>query len=214
MDEAATVPAQSNALRLYDALEKYPWADDPEFQSGLTAILGSNSSPDQARELTTRARCFYYSRYVWCGFLQITSRAPRNLIKLHMHRKFNVNVDFDGYKAYRDTQPEPISPSIAASASVAPTNTETTAGATSTPSQNTPEPPAPYPTSFAHIVELISSGKPVPGIKDIPNTVLEGQGTAPLKPKRKKPWEKDETVAPVISIFQDVLETSRDPASK
>jgi hypothetical protein len=56
------------------------------------------------------------------------------------------------------------------------------------------EPPAPYPTSFAHIVELITSGKPVPGIKEIPPTVLEGQGTEPSKPKRKKPWEKDETI--------------------
>lgn len=61
-----------------------------------------------------------------------------------------------------------------------------------TPS-NPSEPPAPYPTSFAHIVELITSGQPVPGIKDIPSTVLEGQGTQPEKARRKKPWEKDET---------------------
>jgi hypothetical protein len=32
----------------------------------------------------------------------------------------------------------------------------------------------------------------VPGIKEIPNTVLEGQGTEPVKARRKKPWEKDE----------------------
>lgn len=54
------------------------------------------------------------------------------------------------------------------------------------------EPPAPYPTSFAHIVDLITSGKPVPGIKDIPSTILTGQGTEPVKQRRKKPWEKDE----------------------
>jgi hypothetical protein len=60
------------------------------------------------------------------------------------------------------------------------------------PPTTTSEPPAPYPTSFAHIVELITSGKPVPGIKEIPPTVLEGQGTEASKPKRKKPWEKDE----------------------
>lgn len=54
------------------------------------------------------------------------------------------------------------------------------------------EPPAPYPTSFAQIVELITSGQPVPGIKEIAPTVLTGQGTEAVKAKRKKPWEKDE----------------------
>jgi hypothetical protein len=32
----------------------------------------------------------------------------------------------------------------------------------------------------------------VPGIKEIPPTVLEGQGTQSSAPRRKKPWEKDE----------------------
>lgn len=45
--------------------------------------------------------------------------------------------------------------------------------------------------SYQEIVELIQSGKPVPGIKEIPNTILEGQGTQSTKPRRKKPWEKD-----------------------
>lgn len=47
---------------LYEALERYNWDDDVEFQSGLSAILGSNSTPDQATELALRARCFYYAR--------------------------------------------------------------------------------------------------------------------------------------------------------
>jgi hypothetical protein len=51
----------------------------------------------------------------------------------------------------------------------------------------------PYPSSFAHIVELVTTGQPIPGIMEIPDTVLAGQGAEPAKPKRKKPWEKDET---------------------
>jgi len=47
---------------VYAALESYNWDDDAEFQSGLSAILGSNSSPEQASELALRARCFYYAR--------------------------------------------------------------------------------------------------------------------------------------------------------
>ena len=49
---------------------------------------------------------------------------------------------------------------------------------------------APYPMSFNHIVSLISSGEPVPGIKEIPDTVLEGQASEAMSEKRKKPWEK------------------------
>ena len=49
-----------------------------------------------------------------------------------------------------------------------------------------------YPTSFAHIVELITTGQPIPGIQDIPDTVLTGHDISSEKPRRKKPWEKDE----------------------
>jgi hypothetical protein len=47
---------------IYESLERYNWDDDVEFQSGLSAILGSNSTPEQATELALRARCFYYAR--------------------------------------------------------------------------------------------------------------------------------------------------------
>jgi hypothetical protein len=115
-------------------------------------------------------------------------------------RKFNINIDFDGYKAYRNARGRPPpTPSTATNGisqapsdmlSIPESSNEAAGGIMPAPA-NSNEPPAPYPTSFAHIVELISSGQPVPGIKDIPSTVLEGQGTQPAKERRKKPWEKD-----------------------
>lgn len=51
-----------------------------------------------------------------------------------------------------------------------------------------------YPSSFAHIVELITTGQPIPGIQEIPDTVLTGHDIASEKPRRRKPWEKDEVV--------------------
>jgi hypothetical protein len=104
--------------------------------------------------------------------------------RLTTARKYNTNIDFDGYKAYRDARgrPPPTPPIKGATA----------AGLLPVEPADASEPPAPYPTSFAHIVELITTGQPVPGIKEIPNTVLEGQGTEPVKARRKKPWEKDE----------------------
>jgi guanyl-specific ribonuclease Sa len=49
-----------------------------------------------------------------------------------------------------------------------------------------------YPSSFAHIVELITTGQPIPGIQQIPDTILAGYDTPSTKPKRRKPWEKEE----------------------
>jgi Family of unknown function (DUF5572) len=49
---------------------------------------------------------------------------------------------------------------------------------------------APYPPTFAQIVALITSGQPIPGIKEIPDT-LSTIVSEPKLPKRRKPWEKD-----------------------
>ncbi|MCJ1450282.1 hypothetical protein MMC28_000612 [Mycoblastus sanguinarius] len=158
-------------------LEHYPWASDPEFQSGLQAILGSNASPEQEEHLTLRARCFYFSR------------------------KNNIPIDFNAYQTWRSQHisssltngassqnPEPTLPSLNRAAS---SSTPSPPHEISPTSSNT-EPPAPYPTSFSQIVELITSGQPIPGIKEVPDTVLEGQASQPTTAKRKKPWEKDD----------------------
>lgn len=47
--------------------------------------------------------------------------------------------------------------------------------------------------SYNEIVDLILQGKPVPGIKTIPDTVLGDEASSISKaPQRKKPWEKEE----------------------
>ena len=66
---AAQEPPQSpnpetQQTSIFQDLTDYPWDSDPEFQSGLRAILGPDPSPSQAEHLTLRARCFYYSRYI------------------------------------------------------------------------------------------------------------------------------------------------------
>ncbi|KAI5965769.1 uncharacterized protein KGF55_001132 [Candida pseudojiufengensis] len=48
----------------------------------------------------------------------------------------------------------------------------------------------PYSSNYQNLAELIMSGKPVPGIKDIPDTVLTDQGSESQKQQRVKPWEK------------------------
>jgi hypothetical protein len=107
-------------------------------------------------------------------------------------RKYTVVIDFDGYKAYRNALGRQSIVSNGVPATSTPASAGPADGIPPAPSSNPSEPPAPYPTSFAHIVELVTTGQPIPGIKDIPSTVLVGQGTQAEKTRRKKPWEKDE----------------------
>lgn len=49
----------------------------------------------------------------------------------------------------------------------------------------------PYSSNYQNLVELIVSGKPVPGIKQIPDTVLTDQSSKSDAKQRVKPWEKN-----------------------
>jgi hypothetical protein len=130
-------------------------------QGGLSAILGSSTAPDQIQELTLRAQCFYLSR------------------------KKGTPIDFDAYKTYFTSKTPPPT------ASVAPTPPVHTIPAEPQTQTILPTKEAPYPQTFAEIVALITSGAPIPGIKEIPNTVLTNKATPAVEKKRRKPWEKD-----------------------
>lgn len=49
---------------------------------------------------------------------------------------------------------------------------------------------APYSSNYQELVDLIVSGKPVPGIKQIPDTVLSDQVSKLEAKSRVKPWEQ------------------------
>ncbi|GAB7340650.1 hypothetical protein MBLNU457_7046t1 [Dothideomycetes sp. NU457] len=162
---------------LYKQLDAYDWDNDREFQSGLRAILGSSSSPEQLEHLTTRAKCFFYSRK--CG----------------------TRVDFQGYEDWRQNHSESSSvgnePQLSSEAprgdvgNTSHTESEVYGSATTGD--------APTPATFAEICEMIAQGKPIPGIKEIPDTILEGQGTHATATRRKKPWEKDASASATLS---------------
>lgn len=115
----------------------------------------------------------------------------------------NIAIDFNAYQTWRSRQP----PSLANGLSVTASASDPSVMSNSSPKFNPTsrdgidttrgdvESPAPYPTSFSQIVELITSGEPIPGIKEVPDTVLEGQASQPTTAKRKKPWEMDDAGA-------------------
>ena len=109
-----------------------------------------------------------------------------------MNRKYNVPIDFTAYSTWHsqhiaqspignDNPPHPPSD---CQVSTAPASQSPTSTAVSDKQA------APYPLSFNHVVDLITSGEPIPGIKEVPDTVLEGQASNTTKLARKKPWEK------------------------
>jgi len=116
-------------------------------------------------------------------------------------RKYNVAVDFDGYRIWRAQQgtqqqvnwDPPLS--TATDRSLGDPHTSMSIVVNEFMSSGIPlsssEPSAPYPTSFSQIVDLITTGQPVPGLKEVPDTLLTGQESQPSTAKRKKPWERE-----------------------
>jgi hypothetical protein len=150
-------------------------------QGGLSAILGSTTDPSQIQELTLRAQVFYLSR------------------------KKSIPIDFDAYKTYLSSKSLQNPPFISNSTSISseaplppphqvqpsePPSSTTQANESSTAPSEKPL-QAPYPPTFAEIVQLITTGAPIPGIKDIPPTLLTDKATKPMASKRRKPWETD-----------------------
>jgi hypothetical protein len=168
---------------LFEQLESYPWATDEEFQSGLRAILGPSPNTGQAEHLTLRARCFYYSR-------QDEHPAALHTSGSWLSRKHNISIDFPAYQTWhaRHNARDRIVDNSSPRASLA---EPTSSNAIAAQVPEAPSDPPAYPTSFGHIVELITTGQPIPGIKEIPSTILEGQASNSTSAKRKKPWEKD-----------------------
>lgn len=168
MGSEAPAATELDSTILFHQLDSYPWDEDQEFQGGLRAILGSVSDPGQVSHLTLRARCYYYAR------------------------KAGMNVDFDGYKQWVEQQRANGETNEmggeAMNANNANNDVPVQATATSSGAVGGD---APKPATFAEIVELIAEGKPIPGIKDIPDTILEGQASENQAERRKKPWEKD-----------------------
>ncbi|KAL8969268.1 MAG: hypothetical protein Q9183_002077 [Haloplaca sp. 2 TL-2023] len=175
--QEASLKAPISDESIYHRLESYPFDSDLEFQSGLSSILSSNQTQDPSL-LVLRARCFYFSR------------------------KHSISIDFEAYKQWRlsrdlplVTVPAPSRPLEATGSSrIAPkdNNTLSTTNDAQQNAQNEQQPQAPYPNSFSQIVDLITKGEPIPGIKDVPDTLLTGQESVATTAKRKKPWETDQ----------------------
>lgn len=166
---------------------------DRILQSGLYAILGDPNSKNPRgtpSELAIHARIFYYAQRV------------------------GVHVDFAQYKAWLAENPQHIAPDVLPEAYKAldsePSNvpawqasapkTELYVEKNTAPGKEVPQggdQPA-YPMGFAEMLDRIQKGLPIPGIKDIPDTVVRDPAVKPVGARSapRKPWEKDDAAGP------------------
>ncbi|KKA21356.1 hypothetical protein T310_4606 [Rasamsonia emersonii CBS 393.64] len=190
-DDTATIPtdhsdpSQSEVTALYEYINSYSFSSDAEFRSGLAVILGHPDTPASEAELTSED----------------------DLVLKAKKKNITPPLDFAAYKNWlksaaeksRGSESQSPEDTRTTSNDFQPQHTTTTSSEGvmsssphSVPSnhQKTSEPA--YPSSFAHIVELITTGQPIPGIQQIPDTVLTGHETLSRVTRRRKPWEKDD----------------------
>ncbi|KAL3459872.1 hypothetical protein BJX64DRAFT_290868 [Aspergillus heterothallicus] len=187
--QASSIEQQPSYTNIFESLRAYPFETDQEFASGLAIILGHSETPASEEEisrddeLVLQAKCYYFARKI-----NIVSPIVVADYKSWLEARTASN---NFVNQLRVTETPEYEPSKTVSLSHASTYPE------QQPTRPLSQEPA-YPTSFAHIVELITTGQPVPGIQQVPDTLLTGQGAASAKSKRRKPWEKEEST--VVSI--------------
>lgn len=152
-------------------------------QSGLRAILGapnpSNPQNGSLRDIATHARIFYYAQ------------------------RIGVQIDFAAYQTWLSQHPEYPPPHIIpseyeqqqSSESPSASSASATAWQQAAPkadlyvdrtaqSQASGEGGEPsYPLAFAEMIKLIQEGKPIPGIRQIPNTIERDSVSLSCSPK-------------------------------
>ena len=126
--------------------------------------------------------------------------------------KNNTSIDFNAYQSWRSQKSSSYAKGISVITSTSNDTPRLVSASHNGIDTNLEsiESAAPYPISFSRVVDLVTSGGPIPGIKEVPDTVLEGQASLPTTVKRRKPWEKDnvgaseEYVGMETSVVNDV----------
>ncbi|CAJ0551776.1 Ff.00g057550.m01.CDS01 [Fusarium sp. VM40] len=208
---AERIRALKDDNAVFTAFDTYPWNKDKNFMSGLYAILGEpgQQNPQASlADMAIHARIFYYAQ------------------------RIGVNIDFGAYKTWLDTDTDHQAPDVLpeeyhqrdeAKATSAPALDwqkaapksdlyidRKAAAAAQSGSQDQPN----YPMGFAEMIKLIQEGKPVPGIRQIPNTVVRNPAVKPVGAMAapRKPWEKHVTAdAQTLPDLPRALDTEFPP---
>ncbi|KMU82919.1 hypothetical protein CIHG_00701 [Coccidioides immitis H538.4] len=188
----------TSSIDPYQQLHSYSFTEDPEFKLGLAVILRQPGTPatdeqvNRTDDLVMKAKCFYFSR-------KHSIQPPLDLLEYKAWLQTHPGES----ESQPQPQPQPqdqqlpseppqstaAGPCSSASEQQPPPPQTTTTTTTTAVTPASEEEPA-YPSSFAHIVELITTGQPIPGIQQIPDTILTGQEGPSTAARRRKPWER------------------------
>ncbi|KFA66623.1 hypothetical protein S40285_03073 [Stachybotrys chlorohalonatus IBT 40285] len=220
MDQPNQPLSGAEAIRLlkeddavFRAFDAYPWTKDNMFLSGLHAILGdpnAGTSLDSLRDMATHARIFYYAQRI--GVTIDFARYQSWLEENHDHTIPDVLPD--EYLLAAETRdkgkgPELSTPSLPwqdAAPKTALYVDRQAASASAAPGGGEPN----YPMAFAEMLKLLQEGKPIPGIRQIPNTVIRDPSVKPVgsRPVPRKPWEKNDVASTQTIQPNTTLDTS------
>lgn len=179
-----------NQDEVHAQFDQFDWAHHEEFQAGLAEILDNHLAALQEQDsavtaipaaerqqLTDQAKLFFFCT---------STGHILNLDEYYAWKRRNKIVLVE--ETVKGT--EPGATETGREAQTNPESHPNSDGQTDGQGEShEPAGSAPYSSNYQNLVDLIVSGKPVPGIKDIPDTVLSEQQSAPQAAARPKPWE-------------------------
>ncbi|KAK0740643.1 hypothetical protein B0T18DRAFT_418402 [Schizothecium vesticola] len=206
--------------------DEYPWARDRAFLQGLTAMLGplSNSFERQkALGVTLQARIWWYKskfnveidRAAYEDYT--SSSSSHNPSAGGIDSALLDKID-DIQRRMGATAPgtAAITSNLPAWMVEAPQKVDLSEKADDGAARQAPGGgSAPYPAHFQVIIEAVTTGKTVPGVRDIPNTVVRQEGILPVGKMQAppKPWEtqrraavEDVSIAAGLSGGRNILD--------
>jgi hypothetical protein len=194
---SSSPPPPPSKASIYKAFNAYPFTQDPDFQAGLTSLTSNPSlSEDELSSTIFQAQCFYFARRY--NLPPIDSADYESWLLSQQQAaaiQAQTQPPAEGHATHIAAQPLGQAPAI-------PPTTFTS------PSSPPPDPsPGPhYPASFESIVDLITRNQPIPGIEEIPDTIIDASLSAPNQTaRRKKPWETDDAVKDMEPVLSDAV---------
>ncbi|KAK0634525.1 hypothetical protein B0T17DRAFT_8657 [Bombardia bombarda] len=190
---AAPSGSTTSSIAAFRKFDAYPWARDRPFLQGLIAMLGpitASTDRQKALGITLQARIWWYKS-------RMDVAIDRSAYERYIEQDASTCPDpmlltksDEIQRRMGATTPRPL-PELPSWQLDAP-KVDPSKKASDHRVQETGGGGAPYPESFQAIIEAVTTGKSVPGVREIPNTVVRQPGISPVGKMQapQKPWEK------------------------
>ncbi|KAK1761242.1 hypothetical protein QBC47DRAFT_369461 [Echria macrotheca] len=204
----------ANDAAAFRKFDDYPWVRDKSFLQGLVAMLGPLSNGferQKALGVTLQARIWWYKSRIG---LDVDRSAYETWYSSSSSSSSSASVDSTLLDKVEELQrrlgiasssssPEQQRQNLPAWMVEAPQKVDLRKKADDGQEEkgNSSSQDAPYPAHFQAIIEAVTTGKAVPGVREIPNTVIRQPGILPVGKMQapRKPWERQQQPQQVAS---------------